>query len=162
MICQNVRPAPLSNSVVTRTKIIGLLVGLLLAWSLGITLAAEDRSPLVPVPAEQADFFEKKIRPEISEHCLECHSTERRKMKGGLALDTADAVRKGGDGGPVIVPGNPDESRLIQAIRYKDESLQMPPKERLTTAQVADLETWIRMGAPDPRAESPVLKPQFS
>ncbi|RYD66636.1 MAG: DUF1549 domain-containing protein, partial [Verrucomicrobiaceae bacterium] len=70
---------------------------------------------------------------------------------GGLLLDTREAVIKGGDSGPGIVVGNPDKSLIIEAIRYLDEDLQMPPKHRLTPEQVKDLEEWVRMGLPDPR-----------
>ncbi|HEY0456689.1 MAG TPA: PSD1 and planctomycete cytochrome C domain-containing protein, partial [Verrucomicrobiae bacterium] len=80
------------------------------------------------------------------------HSSEAKKVKGGLFLDTRDAVLKGGDTGASIVPGNPDKSLLIKAVRYTDEELQMPPKKKkLPAQQIADLEAWVKMGAPDPR-----------
>src|SRR5262249_18301741 len=76
------------------------------------------------------------------------------KLKGGLRLDSRDALLKGGDTGPVIVPGNPDKSLLITAVRYRDKDLQMPPNDRkLPDSVIADLEEWVRMGAPDPRTE---------
>jgi len=98
------------------------------------------------------EFFESRIRPLLIENCYECHSAAGGKVKGGLRLDTRDGVLKGGDSGAVILPGKPEQSRLIRAVRYADNDLQMPPKnKRLSTAQVADLETWVKMGAPDPR-----------
>ncbi|HMJ66395.1 MAG TPA: PSD1 and planctomycete cytochrome C domain-containing protein, partial [Candidatus Binatia bacterium] len=101
----------------------------------------------------QIDFFENKIRPLLANNCYKCHSQNAEKVKGGLLLDTRDAVLAGGNTGPAIVPGNPDKSLLIQAVRYTNPDLQMPPKgEKLTEAQVADLVAWIKMGAPDPRA----------
>ena len=100
---------------------------------------------------EQVAFFEKKIRPVLIDHCYKCHAADAEKIKGGLTLDTRDGVRKGGDTGPVIVPGNPDRSSLITAVRYKDEATKMPPKAKLSDEQIADLETWVKMGAPDPR-----------
>src|SRR5437016_6002109 len=112
-------------------KVIALSIGIFLLLEMASTHAVENPPPAAPISADQADFFEKKIRPVLAERCLECHSAERGKMKGGLALDSAERLRRGGDGGEVIVPGNPDKSRLIQAIRYKDENLQMPPKENL-------------------------------
>src|SRR6185436_19187795 len=80
------------------------------------------------------------------------HSKGADKVKGGLLLDTREALAQGGNTGPAIVPGKPDQSLLIQAVRYKDEDLQMPPKgEKLSDQQIADLTEWVRRGAPDPR-----------
>jgi len=96
-------------------------------------------------------FFEKEIRPLLIEHCHECHSAEAAKLKAGLFLDHQAGWMKGGDSGPAIVPGDVEGSLLIHAVRYEDPDLAMPPKYRLEAADVAKLETWIRMGAPDPR-----------
>ncbi len=97
-------------------------------------------------------FFETKIRPILTNSCYKCHSRDADKIKGGLMLDTREAWLHGGNTGPAIVPGKPDDSLLIQAVRYKDEDLQMPPKgEKLSDAQIADLTEWVRRGAPDPR-----------
>ena len=102
--------------------------------------------------AQQSAFFEGKIRPLLAAHCLKCHSAAEGKTKGGLALDSRDATLKGGDSGPAVIPGNPDKSPLIRAVRYTDSNLQMPPKgEKLSDAQIADLVAWVKMGAPDPR-----------
>jgi hypothetical protein len=102
--------------------------------------------------AAGVEFFEKQIRPVLVDHCYKCHSHEAEKVKGSLLLDTRDGVLKGGDTGPAIVPGDPEKSLLIKAIRYTDENLQMPPKgKKLSPAQVADFEAWVKMGAPDPR-----------
>ena len=65
-----------------------------------------------------------------------------------------EGTLKGGDLGPSVVPGNPERSLLIKAIRYTDEDLKMPPKKRLTVEQVADFEAWVKRGAPDPRAKA--------
>lgn len=97
------------------------------------------------------EFFEKKIRPVLVTHCSECHAADAKKLGGGLLLDSRDGVRKGGDSGVAIVPGKPDESRLIKAVRYTDDSMKMPPKGKLPAAAIADLEEWIKRGAPDPR-----------
>lgn len=101
--------------------------------------------------SEQLEFFEKKIRPILVKHCYECHSVESKDLGGNLLLDSRDTLRKGGDTGPAITPGKPDESLLIKAIRYTDDNLQMPPRGRLPAMVVADLETWVKIGAPDPR-----------
>ena len=106
----------------------------------------------VLAPAD-LQFFEAKIRPLLTEKCYKCHSKEGDKVKGGLLLDTREAVALGGNTGPAIVPGKPNDSLLIQAISYKDEDLQMPPKgEKLSDQQIADLTEWVRRGAPDPRS----------
>src|SRR5688572_15644116 len=101
------------------------------------------------------DFFERRIRPVLVERCYECHSAQAEKLKGGLLLDTREGLLKGGDSGPAIVPGNPDKSLLIKAVRYTSEDLQMPPKnKKLPDEQIADLEEWVKMGAPDPRTDT--------
>ena len=96
------------------------------------------------------EFFEKSVRPVLVARCYECHSAEK-KIKGGLALDTRDATLKGGDSGPGLVAGDPEKSKIIEAVRYKNQDLQMPPKSPLPPAEIKVLEDWVRMGAPDPR-----------
>ncbi|MCA1962675.1 MAG: PSD1 and planctomycete cytochrome C domain-containing protein [Prosthecobacter sp.] len=111
---------------------------------------------LLALPAQAVDsaagieFFEKKVRPVLVERCLECHSATK-KIKGGLSLDSRDLILKGGDSGPAIVLGQPDRSRLIEAVRYKNQDMQMPPKSPLPAAELQALEQWVKMGAPDPR-----------
>jgi hypothetical protein len=109
------------------------------------------------------EYFEKHVRPALVEHCYRCHSPAAEKgIKGGLRLDTREGWMKGGDTGPAIVPGQPDKSLLIRAIRYADEQLQMPPKgKRLPPETVAHFEAWVSMGAPDPRTDKASgLKPK--
>src|SRR2546425_4460384 len=94
-------------------------------------------------PAAAADeagvhFFERKIRPVLVEHCYSCHSETAKKLRGGLRLDSRDGLRKGGDSGPALVPGYPDRSLLIKAVRYTDEHLHMPPKGKLPDTLLAD------------------------
>jgi hypothetical protein len=108
-----------------------------------------------PLSAEQVEFFEKKIRPIFVERCYKCHSAQAEKVKGGLLLDSREGLLKGGDSGPAIVPGDPEKSILIKAIRQTDE-LRMPVKEKLPDDQIADFVAWVRMGAPDPRLPSVV------
>jgi mono/diheme cytochrome c family protein len=104
------------------------------------------------VSAADLQFFESRIRPILADHCYKCHSRQSDKVRGGLLLDSREATLLGGNTGPALVPGKPDQSLLIQAVRYKDEDLQMPPKgEKLSDAQIADLVEWVRRGAPDPR-----------
>jgi hypothetical protein len=106
-------------------------------------------APALRAADSGAEFFEKKIRPVLAEHCFRCHSAAT-KQRGGLVLDSRDGLRNGGDKGPVVVPGKPKDSLLLQAVRYSEE-LRMPPKGKLPDAVVADLEKWIALGAPDPR-----------
>jgi hypothetical protein len=102
--------------------------------------------------AKALAHFESKIRPVLVEHCLECHSIESGKAKGGLRLDDREAVLRGGDSGPALVPGKPEESLLLAAIRHSDPDLEMPPrKDRLSDGILKDFEQWIAAGAPDPR-----------
>ncbi len=108
---------------------------------------------------DDMEFFEKKVRPLLAERCLECHSPEK-KVKGGLRLDTREGWAKGGDAGPAIVPGDLDKSLLIEAVRYKNKDLQMPEKRKLPDAEIAILEQWVKMGAPDPRTGGTVAKKQ--
>ena len=99
----------------------------------------------------KTDFFEAKIRPVLATHCFECHGN---KEKGGLKLDSREAILKGGDSGPVVVPGKPKESLLLKAVRHEDEDLQMPPKKKLPGHVVADLKRWIREGAVWPEGKA--------
>ncbi|MEN9661934.1 MAG: hypothetical protein RL324_883 [Verrucomicrobiota bacterium] len=104
-----------------------------------------------PISAQDLAFFESKVRPILVENCYKCHSRQADKVKGGLLLDTREGLLHGGNSGEVIVPGKPDDSLLVVAIRYTDPELQMPDDKRLTDQQIADLTEWVRRGAPDPR-----------
>ena len=108
------------------------------------------------LPPDEVEFFEAKIRPILVESCYPCHSAAEGKTKGSLALDTRDALLKGGATGPALIAGDPDKSLLIQAVRYTDEDLQVLPLQdgqggKLPPEKIAALEEWIRRGAPDPR-----------
>ncbi len=101
---------------------------------------------------DQLAFFERQIRPVLIEQCFECHSGATNKQrKGGLNLSTRNDLLIGGETGPAVVPGKPDESLLVEALRY--ESLEMPPKGKLPDRVIEDFVTWIKMGVPDPRKE---------
>ncbi|GIW95594.1 MAG: cytochrome c [Pirellulaceae bacterium] len=99
-------------------------------------------------PEDEA-FFERHIRPILVEHCYGCHSARAEKIQGGLRLDSRQGMLRGGESGPVIVPGRVEESLLIEAVRY--ESLQMPPSGKLPDEKIRLLEEWVARGAPDPR-----------
>ena len=98
---------------------------------------------------EDLDFFEKKIRPILVSSCYPCHSSSAEKIRGGLKLDSRSDLLKGGENGPVIVPGNAEASRLIEAIRYRNPDFKMPPpkKGKLSDEQIADLVLWVNSGA---------------
>jgi hypothetical protein len=135
-----------------------LLVPCLLAATLSVGRAAI--TPSTPATGERQDpagveFFERNIRPVLVQKCYGCHSAESGKQKGGLSLDTREAIRLGGESGHAVVPGDPGESILMKALRYEDTEMQMPPKKeggKLPDNVIAHFEQWIRMGAPDPRA----------
>jgi cytochrome c553 len=125
---------------------------LLLALTSGVNLSARADEPT----SEQVEFFEKRIRPLLVEHCTECHGEGR--AKGGLRLTSLDALRRGGDSGSAIVAGKPEESLLIEAVSHRGD-IKMPPKQRLADDQIADLTKWIEIGAPWPD-DKPDAKPE--
>jgi len=100
------------------------------------------------------EFFENRIRPHLVQHCYDCHSAQAKKLKGGLRLDTRDSLMQGGDSGPVLIPGDPERSLLIRAVRQSEANLAMPPaqdgRSRLPEQVIADLTTWVKLGAPYP------------
>ena len=95
---------------------------------------------------EKLEFFERRVRPLLSRACFECHASDSKPVHGGLKLDSASAVSRGGDSGAVLTPGKPNASLLVSAVRY-DGDIQMPPKGRLSDRDVAILEEWVRQGA---------------
>ena len=120
---------------------------LLVATLPGVSAAADASTP---------EFFEKRIRPVLVAQCYACHSADAakaKKLRGGLALDTRDALRAGGDTGDALAPGKPAMSLLVQSLKYAGD-LKMPPTGKLPDAVVADFEAWVAAGAPDPRTEA--------
>jgi mono/diheme cytochrome c family protein len=105
---------------------------------------------------DQLTFFEGHIRPLLVAHCYECHSVDAGEPSGGLLLDSRAGIVHGGNTDRVILPGVPEDSLLIKAVRHESPELAMPPEEKLTDEQIADLETWIRMKAPDPRTQDTI------
>ncbi|MBI1309930.1 DUF1553 domain-containing protein [bacterium] len=120
-----------------------------------VTSRAADEAEVESSDAAAVTFFEAKIRPVLVQHCYKCHSASAGMSEGSLLVDSRDGLRTGGDRGPAVVPGKPDESLLLQAIKHADSDLRMPPKrERLPDSVIRDFETWIRRGAVDPRTET--------
>ncbi|TXT30545.1 MAG: hypothetical protein FD138_2269, partial [Planctomycetota bacterium] len=120
------------------------------ALLLCVVLTAEQPANNSPPTAEQLRFFETNVRPVLAEHCLKCHGSK--KQWAGLRLDSREALLRGGDSGAAIVPGKPNESLLIRAVRQDDEKLKMPEDGKLADRQIADLVRWVEMGAPFPDA----------
>ena len=119
----------------------------------GLTILLQALASLT-IADENLAFFEREIRPILVKRCESCHSAAKSKTKGGLALDSAEGWKKGGEHGQAIVPGDPSASLLIQAITYKNEELQMPPEENggpMPAIEIAKLTEWVRRGAIDPR-----------
>lgn len=123
----------------------------ILVWTF---LAAGDPAENGEPKSEDVRFFETAVRPVLVEHCQKCHGEA--KQQAGLRLDSRKAILSGGDSGPALVPGKPEESRLIRAVRQVDDDLKMPPKGKLTDRQIADLARWVETGAPFPAALSAV------
>ncbi len=125
---------------------------LLLVPLVVLVAAAADPTP------EQAERFEKTIRPLLVEHCYKCHSAEAKKVKGGLRVDGRKHLLDGGDTGPAVVPGDPAKSKLIEAVKYGNKDMLMPPVGKLPADAIAALETWVKEGAPWPNDTATVVK----
>ncbi len=97
-------------------------------------------------------FFENEVRPLLVQRCFECHA--EKKQKGGLRVDNIGYLTAGGDSGPALVPGEPEKSLIIEAVRYHNAELEMPPKEKLADKEIAALEQWVKIGAPWPESEA--------
>src|SRR6266705_1878668 len=119
-------------------------------WLLFAVGAVSAQAPAPDKPTGAGvEFFETKIRPVLAKNCYPCHSGTTKVAMGGLFLDSRNGIRKGGAGGAAVLPGRPEESPLIRAIRY--EGRKMPPSAKLADSVIADFEKWVEMGAPDPR-----------
>lgn len=122
---------------------------------LDISSFAEDQAEGNTAASES---FRENVLPILKQHCYECHSHDAKKVKGGLVLDSRSGWAKGGDSGPAIVPGSPDESLLIHAVRYDDN--EMPPSGKLPDELIRQLELWVAGGAHDPRATKTAVSEQ--
>ena len=148
-----VRPSSVARRRAARIYLaIGFVLGSAIALRSTTSFAAERDA------AGNHDFFEKKIRPVLIEHCYKCHSAAAGKAEGGLALDTRRAMRAGGSSGPAVVPSDEEKSLILAAIRH--DGLAMPPDRKLPPDVIADFERWIADGAADPReGDAPKAKP---
>jgi len=120
-----------------------LATGFTIAFSAMLCIAAETES------TQQLEFFEQRVRPLLVEHCYSCHAGKKR--QGGLSLEHRAGWQAGGDRGSAVVPGRPDESLVLQAVRYEDDFLQMPPDGKWSDEEIDVLESWLRMGGDNAR-----------
>lgn len=115
-------------------------------------LSAAEKQPT----QKQIQFFESKIRPMLIKHCYDCHGPDE--QESGLRVDTFKDIVKGGKAGALLVPGKPEQSILITAVNYQSADLQMPPEEKMSKQEIADLTTWVKIGAPYPNADMSLLR----
>ena len=94
------------------------------------------------------EFFERRVRPLLIGRCYKCHSAEASPLRGGLLLDSRPGWQQGGDSGPALVPGDPDASLIVKAVRYDNDEVQMPPEGKLPEREIAALVEWVRLGRP--------------
>jgi len=135
--------------------IVGLfaLLGMSCAFAGPLELAADDdQSPSIDVDGDR--FFENKVRPLLSQHCFKCHSESAKKRQGGLHLDSRSGVLAGGDSGAIVAPADPEQSRLLLAVRQTEPGLKMPPGKRLSDEEIAIISEWIKRGIPFPETRS--------
>jgi len=118
-------------------------------------LSGELHAAPQPLTSEQSRYFETHIRPALVQYCYDCHSEETGKTRGGLLLDTRDGMLRGGDNGNVLAGATYRDSLFWDAITWKD--LEMPPKDKMPAEVIQKFETWLRMGAPDPRIQAKVV-----
>jgi hypothetical protein len=150
-----------SSKIPSRLAALALVSMSLFIGVVSVELNGADKESGTPAgtAAKDIEFFEKQIAPLLKRRCYQCHSHESGKAKGGLVLDSRHGWEKGGSEGAAIVPGKPGESLLMEAVRY--ESYEMPPKEKLPATEIALLEKWIALGAPDPReSKAPRIDPK--
>ncbi|MEI6527060.1 MAG: PSD1 and planctomycete cytochrome C domain-containing protein [Planctomycetota bacterium] len=131
------------------TSLRSLWIVVCAALVLGSLGFAQEASEVSAPTTKQLDFFETKIRPVLVEKCYECHSGAASILQGSLSLETRDGILRGGDSGPVAIPGKPQESLLIQVLRHQEPT--MPPDGKLSDSIVVDFEHWVQDGLVDPR-----------
>jgi len=136
----------------------GRCFGLILLLALPLQGRLIAQQPQVPTTAAAGDFWTSQIAPILQQHCFSCHGPDS--QESGLRLDTLEGLNAGGHSGPPVIPGQPEESLLLVAVRKVDSSLQMPPEGRLTPEQIKLLENWIQQGAVHSQgAVQPVVAP---
>ena len=111
-------------------------------------------------PSDPRDFFEARVRPVLAKKCFACHTETH---MGGLTMRSRESLLQGGNSGPAIVPGNPAESLLIQAIRQTHARIKMPPQGKLSGEEIADFESWVKAGAvwPEGKENAPATVSRY-
>ncbi|MGB0581060.1 MAG: PSD1 and planctomycete cytochrome C domain-containing protein [Limisphaerales bacterium] len=109
----------------------------------------------VSIPADQTKYFETHIRPALVQYCYDCHSEETGKTRGGLLLDTREGMLRGGDSGNIMAGDTYKSSIFWEAINWQD--FEMPPKDKMPAEIIEKFETWLKMGAPDPRGRAKMV-----
>lgn len=133
----------------TRYVSIGIVLTGMCQLSLGSLKAHEFR-------VTGADYFETKIRPLLEKRCYQCHSAKASLVEGNLQLDSRTGWEEGGHQGPAVVPGEPEKSLLIEAVRHESDDLRMPPDQKLAADEIDVLVEWVKIGAPGPKTDEPV------
>ena len=144
-----------------KTRLTTLIAGCTVIACAGLAVQTAPK-PASKVPAStDTTFFEAKIRPILSKECLPCHSRKAGAVQGGLSMDTRAEMLMGASKGPLVIPGKPKDSLLIQVVRHLHPTLKMPPSGKLTEAQIQTLEGWIAKGAFDPRgSQQQIIRPE--
>ena len=130
------------------------IFGLVSSLVFSVAPARGAGAPAAAPSAADLEFFEKRVRPVLSERCYQCHSQQAKKLQGSLLLDSPEGWLAGGDTGPALVPGDPEKSLLIEAVRYGNKDLAMPPTKKLPQAEIDLLVEWVKRGAPAPRPQA--------
>lgn len=132
----------------------------LFAIATGGSLSAREKPAVKPQEdtKRRVAFFNRRILPVLKRHCYRCHSAKSKDVQGGLWVDTRAGLRKGGESGPAVVPGNVEKSLLIDALEHT--TLKMPPDRKLPANIIADFRRWVKNGAVDPRDVKPPKKNQ--
>ena len=120
---------------------------IVIGWSVALVACAAAVAQTDGTSPERLEFFEKQIRPSLVRNCYQCHSGQAATVFGEFRLDSREGLLQGGRSGPAIVPGDPEASRLIQAIRYDSEQISMPPTGKLDDREIANLAEWVKLGA---------------
>ena len=143
------------------TRFTTLVAGFSVIACAGIAIQTPPKAPSKAAPNPDAAFFEAKIRPMLTKECLPCHSRKAGAVQGGLSMDTRVEMLTGASKGPLVVPGKPKDSLLVQVVRHLHPTLKMPPSGKLTETQIQTLEAWITRGAFDPRgSQQQVVTPE--
>jgi hypothetical protein len=143
------------------TRFTTLVAGFSVIACASIAIQTPPKAPAKAAPNADTAFFEAKIRPILTKECLPCHSRKAGAVQGGLSMDTRVEMLTGASKGPLVVPGKPKDSLLVQVVRHLHPTLKMPPSGKLTETQIQTLEAWITKGAFDPRgSQQQVVTPE--